>query len=307
MLQFGETVSLAVDVANEGEGVARETSVTLKNMSHGLVMLDQGRTKLGEIESGKRKQAAMSFSIKRPSRRRGFDGEPIDTSRAKLRVTIWDSVLGEPITEVIEIPVADARTVKRERRALKVPSGAQVRVFAGANAQAKLIGRASAGTLLRSDAVTDDGWRRVELKSGGFGFVRSGEIKVLSGNRKANSGALAMDSSYVPPAIDLDIDDLVTSSPTLRLTGSVGEDEGVRDVFVFVNDKKVYYKSFDDIEAGKNTARLDLPVDLKEGSNSVAIVARKSDELVSRRVFGVYRSASGAVAERRIERTTKTQ
>lgn len=304
VLQFGETVSLSVDVANEGKGVARETSVSLKNMSHGLVLLDRGRTKLGQIDSGSSKQAALTFSVKRPSRRRGFDGEPIDTSRAKLRVTIWDSVLGEPITEVLEIPVANGRTVKRERRALKVPSGAQVRVFSGADSGAKVIGRAAAGTLLRSDAVTDDGWRRVELKSGGYGFVRTEEVKTLQGSRKASSGALAMDTSYVPPSIDLDIDDLVTSSPTLRLTGSVGKKEGVRDIFVFVNDKKVYYRSFERVDEGQRSAKLDFPVDLKEGSNSVAIVARKSDELVSRRVFGVYRSASGAMAGR-IERTTK--
>ncbi|MEM6732852.1 MAG: hypothetical protein AAF658_14940, partial [Myxococcota bacterium] len=63
------------------------------------------------------------------------------------------------------------------------------------------------------------------------------------------------------------------------------------------NDKKVYYQSFEDQSGrGDVKASLDLALKLKEGSNAVAVVARKSDDLVSRRLFGVYRSTDGAVA-----------
>ncbi|MEL6543750.1 MAG: MXAN_5808 family serine peptidase, partial [Myxococcota bacterium] len=300
VLQFGETVTLDVTVENDGTGKAQETSATLKNLSHGLVFLDRGRSKIGEIAPGKSASTELSFAIKRPARKRNLLGEEIDTSKASMRLSIWDSVLGEAITETLEIPVVDARPVKRERRSVKVPAGAQVGVYAGADDRTRVIATAGAGVVLRSDAVVSGaGWRRVELNKNEFGFVRQAEVKMLQGNRKP--GAVTLSSGYAAPSIDLDLDGLVTASPTLQLTGVIKDDEQVQDVFVFLNDKKIFYKSFND-KAGSGAVKesLNLALKLKEGSNSVAVVARKNDDLVSRRIFGLYRGTPGAIAERTV-------
>ncbi|MEL6761986.1 MAG: hypothetical protein AAFP04_16525, partial [Myxococcota bacterium] len=243
-----------------------------------------------------------------PSRRWDFGGEPIDTKRAKLRVSVWDAVLGEPVSEVLDIPVVDERQIKRERHGLRIPQGTQVSIRSGAHPDTPMIARASGGAVLNSDAIVGD-WRRVVLKKGIIGFVESDAVKVLPGPRKNTTGPLAMSSVFSAPAIDLELDELVTGSSTLRLTGTVHDVDGVRDVFVFLNDKKVYYKSFDSLAPsnGKVRADLNLPLKLKEGSNAVAVVARKSDELVSRRLFGVYRAPNDAVAERSVQRKTAAQ
>lgn len=308
VLQIGETVELDVSVRNVGDGKAHDASVTLKNLSHGLVFLDRGRAKIGELTPEGTRSASLSFSVKQPSRRWDFGGEPIDTKRAKLRVSVWDAVLGEPVSEVLDIPVVDERQIKRERHGLRIPQGTQVSIRSGAHPDTPMIARASGGAVLNSDAIVGD-WRRVVLKKGIVGFVESDAVKVLPGPRKNTTGPLAMSSVFSAPAIDLELDELVTGSSTLRLTGTVHDVDGVRDVFVFLNDKKVYYKSFDSLAPsnGKVRADLNLPLKLKEGSNAVAVVARKSDELVSRRLFGVYRAPNDAVAERSVQRKTAAQ
>ncbi|MEM6733697.1 MAG: hypothetical protein AAF658_19210, partial [Myxococcota bacterium] len=222
VLQFGESVELSVNVKNDGPGKAHDASATVKNLSHGLVFLDRGRSKFGEIAAGSSANGALSFAVKRPARRRDYVGEEIDTSKASLRLTVWDTVLGEPVTETLEIPVVEPRVVKRERRSVKIPGGARVSVHSGADVRTPAIATATAGTILRSDAVTD-GWRRVELSKGSYGFVREEQVKVVAGGRKP--GDVTLSAGISAPSIDLDLDDLVTGSPTLRLTGTVQDDE----------------------------------------------------------------------------------
>ncbi len=306
VLQFGESVELDITVVNGGPGKAYDASATLKNLSHGLVFLDRGRAKFGEIAAGKEASASMSFSVKRPTRRHNLLGEEIDQRKASLRLSVWDSVLGEPITETLEIPVVDARQLKRDRRAVKVPSGATVKVYSGADDNTSVLARVGAGTVLRSDGSVD-GWRRVDLGGDEFGFVRNTEVRVLSGSRKTND--VALNPGVTAPSIALDLEGLVTASSSLRLTGVVKDMDQVQDVFVFLNDKKIYYESFADVGAngGQVKAPLDLALKLKEGSNSVAVVARKNDELVSRRVFGLYRASEGVVAERTVGRDSTTR
>lgn len=305
VLQYGESVELDITVANEGPGKAYDASATLKNMSHGLVFLDEGRAKLGEIAPGADSATRLTFSVKRPTRRTNQLGEEIDTSKASLRLSVWDSVLGEPITQTLEIPVMEARAFKRDRRAVKVPSGATVKVYSGASEETPVMARVGSGTVLRSDGLVD-GWRRVELGKDEFGFVQKNEIRVLNGNRKSSDVPLS--AGVTAPSIDLDLDGLVTASSSLRLTGVVKDMDQVQDVFVFLNDKKIYYESFEDEERqeGQVRAALDLALKLKEGSNSVAVVARKSDDLVSRRVFGLYRASGGVVAAS-VDRETGTR
>lgn len=297
VLQFGEKISLRVGVTNRGEGTSEEALVALKNMSHGMVTLKQGRAKIGELSPGESEEAALKFSVKQPGQSHSFDGQPIKTDRASLRVSVWDAILGEVVSETIEIPVSGKRSVKRERRMLKVPNPGNVPIYGGASPKARVIGHASAGMLLRSDGVTSDGWRRVALKGGQIGFVRNEATKISPSSKKSPANPLALNPDFVSPAIQLDVEEFVTSSPTYRLRGSLGRHSDVRDVFVFLNDKKVFYRSFVEEPDPKRDARLDLSLSLKDGSNSVVVVARKSDDLISRRLVGLYRSSAEAVAE----------
>jgi hypothetical protein len=108
------------------------------------------------------------------------------------------------------------------------------------------------------------------------------------------------------PSIELDVPALVTPQATMRLAGFVRDEQALKDVFVFVNDKKVFYGGLRDMQPDKGIYRapFDVTVPLKAGSNTVAVVARESNDLVTRKIFGVYRSDMG-VAEVRDPNTAK--
>jgi len=89
--------------------------------------------------------------------------------------------------------------------------------------------------------------------------------------------------------------DLLTSDTTARLKGEVRDDKALRDMFIFVNDRKVFYRSLADEKVhvdGQYKVSLDIPVPLEEGTNNVAVVVRESDDVMSRKLVGIYRRAA---------------
>jgi carboxyl-terminal processing protease len=300
LLQIGERVTLSVKVKNEGKGVATDALIAAKNLSHGLVYLDQGRGRFGELKSGAEGAAELAFSIREPSRR--GRGDDTDHSQGKLRITVWDGVLGESVSEVLALPVAQPQKLKKERRSVRIQTKDGAPVFAGASVDMPVIGRAKNGLVLRSNAATA-GWRRVELKGGVAGFVQENSLKVVKSG-KATPAQVQMVPAMAAPEISIDVSELVTGSSSMRIAGDVVDRERVKDIFVFVNDKKVYYESFEDLEPknGGVKASFDVSIPLEDGSNAVAVVARQSEDLLSRRVFGIYRNGADAVAERKQDR-----
>ena len=79
-------------------------------------------------------------------------------------------------------------------------------------------------------------------------------------------------------------------------------------MYVYVNDKKVLYKSLSEIVAVDGVFKVEVPMDLplEDGSNIVTIVVRETKELISRRVFGVYRDGADTMAGRDASDKTRT-
>jgi len=80
---------------------------------------------------------------------------------------------------------------------------------------------------------------------------------------------------------------IIVESPTVTIEGIVTDQGGIKDFFIKVNDKKIFYKASD----GKSpTLPFKVTVPLKNGINSLYLVARKTDELMSVEKFILTRS-----------------
>ena len=278
VLQVGETADLKVDVKNLGPGPAEDVTVTLKNTSGKPVFLDQGRMKLGPVPVGETKTASLRFSLRSPL-------EGVD-----LRVAVWDGTLGSPISETLKLPVAEARKAKSEEHALKVDKEGEIPLFIGAADTLPILGYAKNGTVLKSDALFGT-FYRVEAQTGVAGFVRQTDVEVGKG-KKYTKGGVRLEAAATAPVIVLDLANMVLNSEILRLQGTVTDERKLKDLFVFVNDKKVYYRSLEDVKKSDKgvQAAIDIPVKLKKGANAIAVVAREDDDMVTRKIFGVYRN-----------------
>jgi carboxyl-terminal processing protease len=93
----------------------------------------------------------------------------------------------------------------------------------------------------------------------------------------------------------------VVDAEQIRVTGAaslpstVAPNARIRDVFIYVNDQKVFFKVLpDDASASRLEFAADVP--LQPGNNAITVFARESEELQSVRSIVVYRKPPPAVA-----------
>lgn len=134
------------------------------------------------------------------------------------------------------------------------------------------------------------GWLRVPL-AGAHGWVQSSEV--ASAGRGDDNLPVTPRLANSPPVLRL------ASSPgrgvlvsdELVVEGEVLDDADVKDVFVFVNGRKVGY------QASASTDRKEgfsFTVPLEPGENNIAVRARDDQDLVGEVLVGVYRETATA-------------
>ena len=290
--QRGETFELRVDVKNSGTGAAGDkTYVAVKNLGDEKLFIKRGREVIGALKPGEVKSATIEVEL-----RKGSKSETLP-----LRVLIADEKMQEYVAEKLDLTVAKdepARTVAKG--SVKV-EGAEALLRTGASASAPVIAAAHRGAVLPVDAHLGE-FYRVEWQKGRFAFVADGDVKAARG---ARAGTVTPLWQREPPRIALTPDPLrgapVVEADTWKLQGSASvpasADPGarLRDVFVFVNDQKVFFKVQPEKAA---TPKMDFSADipLKPGNNVVTVVAREDEEFQTRRSVVVYRRAQAEVA-----------
>ncbi len=293
LLTKGEEIVLRVDVKNVGPGASGEkTYVSLKNLGDDKVFIKKGRAVVGAIQPGETRPAALELEV-----RKGTKLEKIP-----LRLTVVDEKLEEFVSEKLEIPVA-AQPVARQ------PASGAVKVIAllapvrsGASADAAPLAEASRGAVLPVVSRAGDLYK-VEWDRGRFGFVAAGDVTPATGKQ---SGTITRVWQREPPRIALSPDPsrgpARVDGETFHLSGTASVPAGspttrLRDVFVFVNDQKVFFKVVPEGKTGEIAFAAD--VKLKPGNNNVAVVAREDEEFQTRRSLIVHRSQPAEVAQQK--------
>jgi carboxyl-terminal processing protease len=293
LAQRGETFTVRVDVKNVGTGASGEkTYVTLKNLGDEKLFIKKGRDVLGSLKPGESRAATMEVEL-----RRGGKEEALP-----LRVQVVDEKMDEYLSEKIDWPVAaDERAPAPAKTSVRVEV-AEALLRTGAAPSAWPLATARRGAVLPADARVGDFWR-VEWAKGRFAFVADADVKPSKG---ARSGAVAEAWQREPPRIAISPDPArgapVVESDSFRLSGTasvtptVDGSAKLRDVFVFVNDQKVFFKV---VPQTASAAKLDFQVDLplKPGNNVVTVFAREDDELQTRRSVVIYRRPQAEIAQ----------
>ena len=245
-----------------------------------------------------------------------FSLAPGEMTRARLHFDVSDELLGDALemTVVIgddefweffeddlELPLA--YTVGGEPPAASVPPLSKVMrtrgviaVRSGAAADAPRIATADG-------AVQTDGklasWVRVALPWGGHGWIDNGDLKGGGGATPSEDVFLPW-ISRSPPVVLLAsrIGGTAVDAETVQLSGVVRDDQAVKDLFIFVNGTKVFYRSVDG--AGGTTTdgsvEFECAVGLEEGDNTIEVFARDHDDLMGSTTVGVYRTQGAETA-----------
>ena len=272
-IERGESVTVFFDVQNTGKGKALNVTANLRNLGGPGVLLRDGRFELKEVPAGDARRVAFTFDML-PD----FEGD-----HAEVEVSVADVALREFTSEKIRIPIgpkgADAPLPKSGTVLVKEGGS----VMAAPDANARVIARAADGVVSFPAEAAVGEFVRVGLGDGRPGWVSSKAIVTGA----TPSGKLVLDKSRMPPRLSVDYGHaLVTRTRSLKLTGKATDDARVRDVYIFVGAKKVFY------QANSGDAKtLDFLADvpLEPGINYVSVFARENQDVVTRDTFVVRR------------------
>ena len=285
--QRGESVTLLVDVTNQGPGKALDVFGSIKNAADQNVFIEKGRFKLGEIAPGETKTARFQLEVKK-----GYVGDSFP-----LKLAIVDEPLEEFVTERLNLPLSDKPyTVEPRKGMVRLDPGAPV--LAGPDDRAPVMARVKKAGVLASVAKVN-GLTKVELDKGRFGFIRAADAHEAKAG-KGSAPELATAPYREPPVIALQVDQsqggVVAPSDRFTLSGTVTEPRGLLDMYVLVNDQKVFFRTSDSPKNEPTKLKFTTEFPLKEGANTVMVVARQTQDFASRKVL-IIRRRPAAVAE----------
>jgi carboxyl-terminal processing protease len=298
--QRGEDITLVMDVTNTGKGKALDSFAQIKNLGDPNIFIEKGRFKIGELAPGETKTARFQLEVKKGYREGTFP----------LRLAIVDEPLEEFAMEKLELPVTDAPVAKLEPRKGSVKVAEKVELLASPQQDAPVVARLSRPAVLNTDGATK-GFYRVELDKDRFAFVRTQDARDARGKATAPQG-LSYVARRSPPEIRLDVDlaqgGLVANGEKYTLSGEVDDAQGLLDMYVLVNDQKVYFQGVDTKARAGEPQKLKFTTEfsLKEGNNSVLVVARESTDFASRRTL-VIRRRPAEVAQKLTAPATVTK
>jgi carboxyl-terminal processing protease len=312
VLESGEGVDFVVLVTNTGPGDADDVSLRLKSDAGEELFLERGRATVGVLKSGETRTARMKFHLPKA---------PLSREALPLELTIYDSSTGEWLEDqfaVVPAPAVQTRAVARK-------GGATLKrdalVYAGSSSSSPVIGWLKKGVRLNTTTRLED-LVQVELEPQLFGWVKAADLGPGARSKEPALGQLSVAPGRRPPTIEVagELGGRVVEEERFELTGRV-TGRGLRDVYVLLNDEKVYFTTPSASAPAKASALLvgtwrppaedgvALPLrvslKLKEGLNRVLVVARLDDKVVSYKSLYVSRRGATppAVAERAPERT----
>jgi carboxyl-terminal processing protease len=295
LVERGEDISLRVDVRNAGPGTSGDkTFAAIKNLGDEKIFIKKGRAVLGAMKPGEVATALFQLEVRK--------GLKLD--KVPLRVTVVDEKLEEYVSERIELPVqAEALTHAAAQGGVRV-AAAEAIVQSGAAADAAPIALARKGAVLPVIARMG-GYYKVEWQKGRFGFAAASDVQAAP--RAKREGTVSEIWQREPPRISLSPDPgkgaPVVEGERWRIEGKATAPEAsggmgtrLRDVFVFVNDKKVFFKVVPD-RGASNTMDFAAEFAVNPGNNTVTVYAREDEEFQSRRTVVVHRRTPAEVAE----------
>ena len=146
---------------------------------------------------------------------------------------------------------------------------------------------------------------RVRVSDNLSGFVYKSQVKVLSAIADNAKRTSTLQPTIVyrrtPPKISLALGKVkpIVAKSSYKLTVSIDSETAVRDTFLFVNDQKVFYKSFD---AGQNHLKFDREIKLKSGVNIITVVAREDDDYGQRESLTIFSEVGDPFVKEKMSR-----
>lgn len=277
----GEGLTMYLDVQNTGKGASRETQALLRNVTGDGLLLHAGRFDLSNMQPGETRRVVFTFDVL----------DALKDNLAKVEVSILDRDLRVSASEKISMPVVEGGLfIEPDTGFVKGKSGANVRSqpldvapvvgTLGQDAVFKLLGKF--GTYLK-----------LAFEDGRFGFVDASSVERVAA--ATPSPKLQTVMTHSPPLLEVEASSLATRDAQVLIKGLATDLDQVRDLYIFVGSRKVYYQSN---RNGQDKTRLSFEqaLPLTPGVNVITVVARENEEVGSSHTLVVRRDGANGEA-----------
>lgn len=274
LVQRGEVIELLVSVKNIGEGKSTKNVVTLRNLSHKEVFVEAGSKELGELAPGETKTVSLRLHVR----------ESLPVNEFTMDLVITDMTFGIYLTDKLTFPIMDPRV---SPLLVEVSKGLQTTrgdtfIYGGRSTDSPAMVSLRKGTTLKADGWVPS-WYRVRLPNGGRGWVPARDVAETTVEKES---ALELYVQRIPPIIEFKAPVSPVSSGRTVFSGTVRDDRLTKYLYIMVNNDKVYFKGQ---KKGGKDRELEFTAELplKEGPNTVAVVAKDDTNLTSSKGFVV--------------------
>jgi len=275
-LERGELATVYLRVKNVGQGSSEETVANLRNLSGPGLLLHAGRFQLGELKPGQEQLVAFTFEVL----------QDYSEQEAKLEVSISDTVLRESAGEKLRLPVRQTPPSSFAPSSGTISVADNAPILERPAEDSRIVARVNGGTLDLTAGATVGNFIRLDLGDGRPGWIAQSSVTAHGSGPK---GKLVDVLAHMPPKLDVNYGNaLTTQHDSLKVRGSAADDTRVRDVYIFVGSRKVYYQS-NRGATDPTKQKFEAALPLRPGINFVTVVARESNEVASHKSFIVRR------------------
>jgi carboxyl-terminal processing protease len=266
-LERGEGATIYLTVKNVGKGSSFETQANLRNLTGDGLLLHAGRFDISNMKPGDERQVALTFDVLKN----------LEEDTVKVELSVIDRDLRVASSEKLTLPVVQTGLAVQAATG-KVLVSNQARVIAQPVASAAIVGELATGSVVERLGAFGE-FTKVRIDSDRFGWIPS--------HLGSDAGARPSTVSFKPwmrrspPLIEMEPTALAAREPRLILKGLAQDNDRVSDVFIFVGNRKVFYRA--NPQKG-DTQRLAFETEttLNPGVNVITVVARENADTVSR-------------------------
>lgn len=279
-LSRGEGVSIYLDVKNVGKGRSHETQALLRNLTGDGLLLKNGRFDISDMKPGEQRSVVFTLDVL----------DVLKDNLAKLEVSVVDHDLRVVSSEKVSLPVVSADMVitsKSDRVEIERDTDARAQPLASS----PVIGTLRKGSRLARTGEYK-GYSRVVLGEGRVVYVDADDV---TETKEAELVTFEPALTRSPPLLEVSPSALATRAGTVRVAGAARDADQVRDAYVFVGSRKVFYTSN---RKASDPKRLEFGFDaeLQPGINVITVVARENEDTATAQTLVVRRDGPNGEA-----------
>lgn len=272
-LERGEGATLYLKAKNVGLGPSFDTQANLRNLTGDGLLLGAGRFDLSGMKPAEERELAFTFDVL----------PALVEPEVRVELSIVDADLAVGAGEKITLPVVGKKdAVKIAPVSLVRRAEGEIVLREEPGSAGRVIGKLPAGSVV---SVIGTVGTAAQVRIGGerFAFTDQAGLKDAPGPAPEVVSYEPLDA-HTPPVLQARATALATRGDSIEISAEAADPKGtILDLVVFVGNRKVYYRPNSAADKSRMALKTDVP--LHAGVNAITIIARKNEEIASRRTL----------------------